>query len=312
MYGASSGSPLHAMGFGSSAYLHTLAEAMRGALADRVRFAGDPDADPGVTAAYTHALDPAQLSARRARIEPRRTHPTSEFRTREQGTTHVIVTDSEGNVVTLTTTINAPFGAQIVAGDTGVIMNDELDDFSSPQDIAGFGVIGLGPNRPRPGVRPVSSMTPTIAFEGGLPVLATGGSGGGRIATGVTQAVLGRFVFGLDPSACVSSPRIHVTGNTAELVIDTDIVEDVRAGLRERGESLKGRTLPARVHADGHVGPVQPTRSPSRGDRPKEGRACGSAVRSEPIRSRSLEPRAARSDPDRGRSPPRSQRHGSA
>jgi gamma-glutamyltranspeptidase/glutathione hydrolase len=244
MYGASSGSPLHAMGFGSSAYLHTLAEAMRGALADRVRFAGDPDADPGVTAAYTHALDPAQLSARRARIEPRRTHPTSEFRTREQGTTHVIVTDSEGNVVTLTTTINAPFGAQIVAGDTGVIMNDELDDFSSPQDIAGFGVIGLGPNRPRPGVRPVSSMTPTIAFEGGLPVLATGGSGGGRIATGVTQAVLGRFVFGLDPSACVSSPRIHVTGNTAELVIDTDIVEDVRAGLRERGESLKDERYP--------------------------------------------------------------------
>jgi gamma-glutamyltranspeptidase len=123
-------------------------------------------------------------------------------------------------------------------------MNDELDDFSSPQDIAGFGVIGLGPNRPRPGVRPVSSMTPTIAFEGGLPVLATGGSGGGRIATGVTQAVLGRFVFGLDPSACVSSPRIHVTGNTAELVIDTDIVEDVRAGLRERGESLKDERYP--------------------------------------------------------------------
>jgi gamma-glutamyltranspeptidase/glutathione hydrolase len=156
----------------------------------------------------------------------------------------VIVTDSEGNVVTLTTTINAPFGAQVVAGDTGVIMNDELDDFSSPQDIAGFGVIGLGPNRPRPGVRPVSSMTPTIAFEGGLPILATGGSGGGRIATGVTQAVLGRFVFGLDPSACVSSPRIHVTGNSTELVIDTDIVEDVRAGLRERGESLKDERYP--------------------------------------------------------------------
>jgi len=244
MYGATPQSPLRAMGFGSSVYLHTLAEAMRGALADRVRIASDPDADPGVATAYARALDPGQLAARRMRIEPKRTHPSSEFRTREQGTTNIIVTDAEGNVVTLTTTINAPFGAQIVAGDTGVIMNDELDDFSSPQDIAGFGVVGLGPNRPRPGVRPVSSMTPTIAFEGGLPILAAGGSGGGRIATGVTQAVLGRFVFGLDPSACVSSPRIHVTGNSAELIVDTEIVEDVRAGLRERGESLKDERYP--------------------------------------------------------------------
>jgi gamma-glutamyltranspeptidase/glutathione hydrolase len=243
-YGATPRSPLHAMGFGSSAYLHTLAEVMRGALADRIRFAGDPDADPGVTAAYTRALDPGQIAARRGRIESKRTHPASEFRTREQGTTNVIVTDSDGNVVTLTTTINAPFGAQIVAGDTGVIMNDELDDFSSPQDIAGFGVIGLGPNRPRPGVRPVSSMTPTIVFQAGLPILAAGGSGGGRIATGVTQAILGRLVFGLDPSACVSSPRIHVTGSSAELVVDTDIVEDVRVGLRERGESLKDERYP--------------------------------------------------------------------
>jgi len=244
MYGTTPQSPLHAMGFGSSAYLHTLAEAMRGALADRVRFAGDPDADPSVTAAYARALDPGQLAARRARIEPHKTHPTPEFRTREQGTTHVIVTDADGNVVTLTTTINAPFGAQIVAGDTGVLLNDELDDFSSPQDIAGFGVIGLGPNRPRPGVRPVSSMTPTIVFEGGLPILVTGGSGGGRIATGVTQAVLGRLVFGLDPSACVSSPRIHVSGTSPELTVDADIVEDVRAGLRERGESLKDERYP--------------------------------------------------------------------
>lgn len=244
MYGATPQSPLRAMGFGSSAYLHALAETMRGALADRVRFAGDPDADPGVTAAYTRALDPAQLAARRARIEPYRTHPAPEFRTHEQGTTHVIVADAEGNVVSLTTTVNAPFGAQIVAGDTGVILNNELDDFSSPQDIAGFGVIGLGPNRPRPGVRPVSSMTPTIVFEGGMPLLAAGGSGGGRIATGVAQVILGRLVFGLDPSACVGSPRVHVTGASSELIVDADIVEDVRAGLRSRGEALKDERYP--------------------------------------------------------------------
>jgi gamma-glutamyltranspeptidase / glutathione hydrolase len=244
MFGATAQSPLHSMGFGSSAYLHMLAEAMRGAIADRVRFAGDPDGNAQVGAAYDRALDPAQIAARRARIEPNRTHPSPEFRTREHGTTHIIVADGMGNVVTLTTTINAPFGAQIVAGDTGLILNDELDDFSSPQDLAGFGVVGLGPNRPRPGVRPVSSMTPAIVFEGGMPILAVGGSGGGHIATGVTQVALARLVFGLDPSACVSAPRIHVSGASADLTLDGDVVEDVRAGLRARGESLREEKYP--------------------------------------------------------------------
>jgi gamma-glutamyltranspeptidase/glutathione hydrolase len=238
MFGTTSTSPLQRMGFGSSAYLHMIAEAMRGAIADRVRFAGDPDADPAIAAAYERALEPSQISARRARIDPNRTRPATEFRTREQGTTSIIVADAAGNVVSLTTTVNAPFGAQVVAGDTGVLLNDELDDFSAPQDLAGFGVIGTGPNRPRPGVRPVSSMTPTIVFEGGVPIMAAGGSGGTRIATGVTQATLARLVFGLDPSACVSSPRIHVSGSSAELTVDPDVVEDVRAGLRARGETL--------------------------------------------------------------------------
>jgi gamma-glutamyltranspeptidase/glutathione hydrolase len=242
MFGASPQSALHSMGFGSSAYLHMLAESMRGAIADRVRFAGDPDVEAQVGAAYDRALEPAQLSARRARIEPNRTHPAPEFRTREHGTTHIIVADAAGNLVSLTTTINAAFGAEIMAGDSGVILNDELDDFSSPQDVAGFGVIGLGPNRPRPGTRPVSSMTPAIVFEGGVPILAVGGSGGGRIATGVTQVALARLVFGLDPSACVSAPRIHVSGASSELIVDGDLIEDVRSGLRARGENLKDET----------------------------------------------------------------------
>jgi gamma-glutamyltranspeptidase/glutathione hydrolase len=244
MYGATPQSPLRKMGFGSSAYYHMIAEAMRGALADRVRFAGDPDADPGIALAYQRALEPNQIAARRARIDPNRTRPAPEFRTREQGTTNIIVADAAGNVISLTTTVNGPFGAQVVAGDTGVVLNDELDDFSSPQDLAGFGVVGLGPNRPRPGVRPVSSMTPTLVFEGGLPIMAAGGSGGTRIATGVTQAALARLVFGLDPSACVSAPRIHVSAGSAELTVDPEIPEDVRAGLRARGEAIVDERYP--------------------------------------------------------------------
>lgn len=236
MYGADEKSPLKAMGFGSSAYLHTIAEAMRGAVADRARLVGDPYLDPQVDAAISAALDPGQLAARRAKIDPNKTHLATEFLTREEGTSHLIVTDPEGNVVSLTTTVNAPFGARIVASGTGILLNDELDDFGLPDDVIGFGVVGLGPNRPHGNARPVSSMTPTIVLENGKPILAVGGSGGRRIATEVTQATLSRLIFGLDPSACVSSPRIFTNGK--DVMVESEVAEDVRAGLRARGETV--------------------------------------------------------------------------
>ncbi len=242
MYGASSSSALVPMGFGSSGYLHTIAEVMRGAFADRARLSSDPEVDPGVDAAYQSALDPAQIAARKARIDPQKTHAPAEFKTREQGTSHLVTVDAEGNVVSLTTTVNGPFGASIVAGDTGILLNNELDDFTAPEDVKAFGVKDGGPNRPRPRARPVSSMSPTIVIENGAPILAVGGSGGTRIATGVTQATLARLVFDLDPSACVSHPRIHTQG--ADLMVDREIPVDVRYGLGARGENVKDEPFP--------------------------------------------------------------------
>lgn len=237
MYGASPSSPLAKMGHGSSAYIHTLAAAMRGAFADRARLAADPEIEKGVDAAFEKALDPANLAARKARIDPNKTHAPTDFKTNERGTSHLVTTDSEGNVVALTTTINGPFGASIVAGDTGILLNNELEDFTHPADIEAFALKDGGPNRPRPRARPVSSMAPTIVFENGEPLLAVGGSGGPRIATGVTQATLARLVFDHDPSACVSSPRFHTQG--AELFVDKEIPVDVREALERRGENVK-------------------------------------------------------------------------
>lgn len=237
MYGANRASPLVAMGFGSSAYLHTVAEVMRGAFADRARLAGDPDLDPAVNAAYNAALEPAQLAARRARIDPNKTHAPVEFKTKETGTSHLVVADKDGNVVSLTTTVNGPFGASIVAGDTGILLNNELEDFTSPDDAKAFGLKDGGPNAPRPRARPVSSMTPTIVIENGVPILALGGSGGTRIATGATQAALARLLFDQDPTACVSHPRVHTQGAT--LFLDPEITADVREGLTRRGETIK-------------------------------------------------------------------------
>jgi gamma-glutamyltranspeptidase/glutathione hydrolase len=242
MYGASSRSALAPMGFGSSAYIHTVAEVLRGAFADRARIAGDPDVETGVDAAYRAALDETQLAARRATIDPKKTHAPLEFKTKEKGTSHLIVADADGNVVALTTTVNGLFGSSIVPDGTGILLNNELDDFTHPDDAAAFKLTGGGPNRPRAGARPVSSMTPTIVLEDGLPIMAVGGSGGTRIATGVTQASLARLVFGLDPNACVSAPRFHTQG--VDLLVDKEIAVDVREGLVARGESVKDEVFP--------------------------------------------------------------------
>ena len=239
MYGASPSSPLAQMGFGSSAYLHSIAEAMRGAIADRARISADPDVDRTVNASYEQLLAPEQLAARRQQIDPNKTKIAPEFKTREQGTTHLVVADSDGNVVSLTTTVNGPFGSRVVAGDTGIVLNDQLRDFSAPSDIAGFGDVGLGPNRPRANARPVSSMTPTIVLEKGEPILAVGGSGGMRIAYNVTQTALARLLFHMDPSACVSSPRIAIDGSGASVFLEPEFSEDVRSGLKARGEDVK-------------------------------------------------------------------------
>jgi len=238
MYGADKTSPLATMGYQSSEYLHTLAEVMRGATADRARIAGDPDVEQGVTAAYEQALAPDQMAARRAKIDPKKTRPAPDFGSREQGTSHLIVADAEGNVVSLTTTVNGPFGARTVAGDTGILLNDQLSDFTSPAEVAAYKLPGPSWNYPRPGARPVSSMTPTIVLEGDDAVMAIGGSGGMRIATNVTQAAVCRLVFAIDPTACISAPRFF-TGTTSEMLLEPEFPRDVREGLAARGEALK-------------------------------------------------------------------------
>ncbi len=246
MYGASSKSELAELSQGSSAYIHMLAEAMRGAYADRARIASDPDVVAGVDAVYERALDPRSIAARRATIDPDRTRAPVEFetaarlhelRTRGKGTTHLVVADRDGNVVSLTTTINGPFGASIIPEGTGILLNNELEDFTHPNEAKVFGFTDGGPNRPRPRARPVSSMTPALVFEDGRPILATGGSGGMRIATSVTQATVARLVFGRDPNACVSAPRFHTQG--IDLFVDPHIPLDVREGLVRRGETVK-------------------------------------------------------------------------
>lgn len=220
---------LGAMKIDSGDYLHTVAELMRGSLDDRARFVGDPEATPyDLAPLYAEA----RIKARLAKISLDKTHPPVELRIDEHGTSHLSIVDAEGNAVALTTTVNGPFGAKIVAGDTGIVLNDQLDDFGKSADA-----IEKKPNVPRAGARPTSSMAPTIVVEDGKVIAVAGGSGGPRIATSVTLVMLARLVFGAAPGDAVGWPRMHPTGT--KLLLEPSLGGPMAEDLAKRGETVE-------------------------------------------------------------------------
>jgi gamma-glutamyltranspeptidase/glutathione hydrolase len=252
MFGAADLEPL---ALGSGAYNHLLAETFRGAIVDRMRAIGDPAI---ANADISALMEKVRLLDRRAHIALDRTRPAPRFRLEEHGTTHFVVVDAAGNVVSLTSTINDAFGAMVSTETTGVILNNELDDFTTKATTALIttgaappestvpesSTAAPGPNEPRPFARPTSSMTPTIAFHDGLPVLVVGGSGGLRIATGVTQAFLARTVFQRPVQECVSMPRFHTPADenppgVAVIELDGDTPDNVVQDLKSRGELVR-------------------------------------------------------------------------
>jgi gamma-glutamyltranspeptidase/glutathione hydrolase len=225
------------MGFGTAGYVHMLAEAMRGAIADRLRTVGDPAFTPDRSA---ELLAPDRLRARRARIASDRTHVPERFPLVEPGTSALVVGDAKGNVVALTTTVNNPFGSGVYAPRSGVLLNDELSDFTDPATAMRFGA-APGPNAPRGGARPSSSMTPTIVLRDGVPEVVLGGSGGARIPVNVVQVLLCRLTFNKALDACVAAPRFwpQNIGPTLAYNIDQLPAIPVQLDLIDRGEQLK-------------------------------------------------------------------------
>lgn len=224
--------------------IHVMSEAMRGAFADRVRTMGDPGF---VKVDLPTLLSPARLAARRSSIDPAATRSLSKFVADEHGTSHLVVVDAEGSIVTLTTTVNGPFGSRIIAGDTGILLNDELGDFVRKKHSSTIGIADP-PGGLKPGARPPTSMTPTIIFEGDQPVLSLGGSGGFRIATGVTQVAL-RVLSGMSASDAIRMPRIHVTPDGSLVLEPEKVSKEVRDDLAKRGERVKEDDAPAAVQA---------------------------------------------------------------
>lgn len=223
---------LRRLGFGTPAYRHLIAEGLRGAIADRMRYLGDGDHEKVDLNAL---LDERRLGQRRTSIALDRTHALPRFGLEGGGTHHLVTSDRQGNVVSLTTTVNRLFGAKLMAEKSGIVLNDQLDDFTSVGAVAPFGMT-QSPNRPRALARPLSSMTPTLVLSAGQPLLALGGSGGPAISQNVVQVLLGSLVFGQEPAAAVAAPRIYVPTQNATLMVETTTSAADIADLEQRGE----------------------------------------------------------------------------
>jgi gamma-glutamyltranspeptidase / glutathione hydrolase len=255
--------PLTALGRGSSAADHVIAEALKHAFADRARSLGDP--------AFVKVLEDKLTSAEYARTLAARigdkTLPPAAYGDKElagpadaphdHGTSHLCVADGEGNVVALTTTVNLLFGSRVVDPVSGVVLNDEMDDFSAqPGAPNAFGLIGAFANAVAPGKRPLSSMAPTIVTRDGTPILCVGAAGGPTIVSSTVQTIVNVVDFGLDVSAAVAAPRIHAQWMPNAVVVEPDVPRDVIANLEKRGHKVVPVPTLATVQAVG----LSPTR----------------------------------------------------
>jgi gamma-glutamyltranspeptidase / glutathione hydrolase len=206
------GYPLHELGSGSAEALHDEIEAMRHAFADRNSLLGDPDF---VKNPVKELIDKNYATRIRDAIKPHKAGVSSEIRPgvaphEGSNTTHFSIIDSAGNAVSLTYTLNDWFGAKVVASGTGVLMNDEMDDFApNPGAANADGAIQGDANSIAPGKTPLSSMTPTILTKDGKPVLVLGTPGGARIITTVLQTIVNVVDFGMDIQEAIDAPRIH-------------------------------------------------------------------------------------------------------
>jgi gamma-glutamyltranspeptidase / glutathione hydrolase len=229
-------------------YLHLLAEALKHGFADRARYLGDP---AFVSVPLDRLLDPAyhRELASRFRVDSVLPHeaygtplPRPVAPARDAGTAHVSVVDKDGNAVALTTTVNLEFGARIVAGDTGILLNDELDDFApAPGRPDVFSLSGGAANQPAPGKRPLSSMSPTIVLGDDGVELVVGAAGGPRIVSATLQIVLARLLLDATAQAAVAAPRIHHQWEPDVLLHEPAVSPALLRALRAKGYRTQPR-----------------------------------------------------------------------
>jgi gamma-glutamyltranspeptidase/glutathione hydrolase len=241
----------------SSGALHLMIESMKRAYADRARYLGDP---AFVDAPVAMLISKDYAARQRATIDPARATPwaPASATSREgDNTTHYSVADAAGNAVSNTYTLNFSYGLGLVAEGTGVLLNNELDDFTAAAGASNaYGLVGYAPNLPGPGKRPLSSMSPTLILKNGKVVLVAGSPGGSRIISTTLQVVINVLDYGLDLGAAVSAPRLHHQWMPDEVRIEQGFPDATLDGLRALGHVLRspmGQTSANSIAISGDV-----------------------------------------------------------
>lgn len=234
---------LSTLGAGSPQAVHVMAEAMKLAFADRAAYLGDPDAvkvptSGLVSKAYAKRRGKGISKERASQVEG----GGDPFREEGVNTTHFSVVDRAGNAVSVTQSNNLPFGSGIVAKGTGIVLNDEMDDFSAKPGAPNvYGLVGAEANAIAPGKRPLSSMSPTIVLRGGKPALVVGSPGGPRIITAVVETIVNVVDFGMATQAAVDAPRFHHQWKPDVLIVEEGTPEGLIADLEKRGHHVVTR-----------------------------------------------------------------------
>ena len=206
------GYPLKEWGFRSAQSVHYQIEAMRHAYVDRNSYLGDPDF---VKNPMERLLDKGYAEKVRAAIDPAKAGVSKDIKPgvaphEGSNTTHYSITDKFGNAVSVTYTLNDWFGAKVMASGTGVLLNNEMDDFTSKIGVPNlYGLVQGEANAIAPGKRPLSSMSPTIVSKDGKPVFVVGTPGGSRIITAVLHTILNVVDYGMNVQEAVDAPRFH-------------------------------------------------------------------------------------------------------
>jgi gamma-glutamyltranspeptidase/glutathione hydrolase len=234
------GYELSALRPGGAPAIHLVTEAMKLAFADRAAYMGDSDF---VDVPIDRLVSKDYAKVQRARINSdSATLIEAPGRIPEDsGTTHLSVTDSAGRAVALTMTINTPFGSGITVPGTGVVLNNEMDDFAIAKGTPNsYGLVDTrGANLVAPGKRPLSSMTPTILDRNGELFMVSGSPGGPRIISTTLLTILGVVDWGMDAQAAASAPRYHHQWDPNRLRLEPDFADEVVDALRVRGHDVE-------------------------------------------------------------------------
>ncbi|MBC3861217.1 gamma-glutamyltransferase [Undibacterium jejuense] len=235
--------PLKEQGANSAKTLHELSEVMKLAYADRSEYLGDPDFFKVPVAGLTSK---SYADALVKKIDLNHATPSESIKPgtpvayESDQTTHYSVADKHGNVVATTYTLNLNFGSGIVAAGTGIVLNDEMDDFSiKAGEPNTFGLVGGAANAVQAFKRPLSSMSPTIVLKDNKPFLVTGSPGGSRIITTTLQTIINVIDFDMNVAEATISPRVHQQWMPDQLRYEKGISADTLSILEQKGQHLK-------------------------------------------------------------------------